>query len=234
MNIVLQKIYDFLAKIFLSFLDKVVVVEPDRPEQKYPMPEIVKVKGVKFKTHGRFRTRTGKAKGVLVHYTVSGRSANSAIGVLKYLASRGLGCPVMDEDGIIYVPENFDLLTDVAWHAGKSSWKGHSGMSQYLIGMEICCWGRLTPESKKRVTKLRRSPGRHNIAAGEYEPYTEAQEKALIGFILWLSKASPDFDLDFVCGHDEVSPGRKTDPGASLSKSMPELREYIASRLARE
>lgn len=231
MNIIIQSIWDFIRSVFLRLVKDKVITEPDRPTQKYPTPNFVVVPGVRFNKQGRFRTRSGKAKGVLVHYTVSGREARNAEGVLRYLAKRGLGCPVMDAYGTIYIPEGFDPLTDVAWHAGKSHYGGLSGMSRYLVGMEICNWGRLTPESKKRVSKMRRSPGKHNIVAGEYEPFTKEQEEALTGFILWVSKMSPDFDVNFVVGHDEVSPGRKTDPGASLSMSMPEYREYLKRRL---
>lgn len=231
MSEMLEKIYAILMKIFQMLSDK-VVVEPERLPTTFPRPDIVSVKGIKIKTQGRYRTPSGKAKGLVVHYTVSGRSADNAKGVLKYLADNGLGCMVMDEDGIIYVAENFDFMHDVAWHAGSSSYGGLTGLSRYCLGMEICNWGKLTPESKKRAKTMRKSTGRDNIVAGEYEPYTAAQEEALIAFILWYAQQSPDFSIDFVIGHDECAPGRKTDPGASLSMSMPEFRAHLKKRLA--
>lgn len=232
MNLLLEKIYNILMQIFQIVSDKVVVKEPDRPSPTYPQPSVVPVKGVKFNTHGFYRTKTGYAKGLVVHYTVSGRTPENAVGVLKYLAKQGLGCMVMDEDGTIYVAENFDFEKHVAWHAGTSTWKGLTGMSQYCMGMEICCWGRLTPESKKRAKTMRRSGGSENIVAGEYEPYTVEQEEALIAFILWYAKKNPEFDVEYLIGHDECAKGRKSDPGASLSMSMPTLRTLIKKRLA--
>lgn len=226
----MESVIAFLKKIFFLFLDQ-VLKEPDRPTEKYPRPDIIKVKGAKYKTQGNYRTKSGMAKGLVVHYTVSGKSDDSARAVVKYLARKGLGCAVMDEHGTIYVAENFDIEKDVAWHAGSSSWQGHTGMSRYCIGMEICNWGRLTPESRKRVSKMRKANPRHNIKAGDYEPYTPAQEEALVNFILWYKQINPDFDVDFVIGHDECAPTRKSDPGASLSKSMPEFREYLKKRL---
>lgn len=189
--------------------------EPERPSDPpkdfpYELPRIVVVRGVRYNTHGHFRTNSGNAKGLIVHYTVSGRTPQAAVGVVRYLAKKGLGCPVMDENGVIYVPEGFDLQRDVAWHAGKSSWKGLNGMSQYCIGMEICCLGRRKD--------------------GTFERYTAAQEEALINFILWQLDVNPDFEIDYVLGHDEVSPGRKTDPGKSLSWTMPEFREIIKQK----
>lgn len=58
-----------------------------------------------------------------------------------------------------------------------------------------------------------------NIAPGAYTPYTDAQFNALIAVMLWLRATYPrSFRLDRVYGHDEVSPGRKVDPGGSLGE----------------
>jgi hypothetical protein len=49
--------------------------------------------------------------------------------------------------------------------------------------------------------------------------------------VAWLHLNNPGvFSLDRVVGHDEVSPGRKTDPGAAIVHedkvlSMPEFRQ---------
>lgn len=198
--------------------------EPERasvaPKLNYTMPTIVRVPGVKFKTHGKYRTKTGNAKGLVVHYTVSGRTAKNARGVLAYLAKNGLGCMVMDEDGIIYIPENFNLQTDVAYHAGKSSWKGLSGMSYYCMGMEMCCWGKGSKVGPFRVIKKQTD----NRKVGTYQAYTAAQEKSLENFVLWQLDVNPEFDINFVAGHDEIAPLRKSDPGGSLSVGMPAFR----------
>jgi N-acetylmuramoyl-L-alanine amidase len=213
--------------------------EPERPNttpkdiedrEKYIIPEIVTVPGVRFKERGPYKTKTGQAMGLVVHYTVSGRTKNSAKAVLNSLAKRNLGCMVMDEDGVIYVPEKFDLKNDVAYHAGTSSWKGKSGISFYCMGMEICCWGKLDKTTKKYVDArdIRTSKGEDNIKSGEYQKYvTPAQEEALLNFILWQLDTNPEFKIEWVVGHDEVAPSRKSDPGASLSKSMPKYREML-------
>lgn len=60
-----------------------------------------------------------------------------------------------------------------------------------------------------------------NIAPGAYTPYTDAQFAALVAVMLWLRSTYPrSFRLDRVFGHDEVSPGRKVDPGAALGETM--------------
>lgn len=212
------------------------VEDSDRPDD--PMPEdfeagftepIIRiVKGVRYKSSGAFRTPSGKFSGLVVHYTVSGRTEKSARAVVSYLASKGLGCMVMDEDGIIYVPEGFDVFRTATAHAGASAWNGQRNLNQYFAGMEICCWGR-----GSKVGPFRESKGEANIVAGKYQTYTDAQERALTDFILWARAKNPEFKLDNVVGHDEVRTavgkrGDKQDPGASLSMTMPEYRAHLS------
>jgi N-acetylmuramoyl-L-alanine amidase len=218
------------------------ISEPDRPsvtpeiieeiQNPYIAPIIVQEPTVKYKTHGNYKTKTGNAKGVVVHYTVSG---NNPVSVMQSLAGRGLGCPVMDHFGVIHNAKDFDIQKDVAWHAGESKWQGVSGISQYCIGLEICNWGRLDKKTDPYVKEVneRSSKGFQNIVEGKYEQYTLAQEQALINFCLWQLKVNPEFSIDWVVGHDEIAPGRKFDPGASLSMSMPQFREKLKA-LARK
>jgi len=193
----------------------------------YEKPEFVVVKGVKFKDRGQYQTPSKMFSGLVVHYTVSGRKAANAISVLKYLAENNLGCMVMDEDGKIYIPEGFDVLFNWGYHAGVSRWNNSVGVSNIFAGMEICCWGR-----GSKVGPFRQSMGNGNIVRGIYQAYTEAQEKALRNFILWAKANNKEFNIDNVCGHDEVralagKPGDKQDPGASLSMTMPEFRNLL-------
>lgn len=193
----------------------------------YQLPEIVVVKDVKYKARGNYKTKSGMFSGLVVHYTVSGRKAANAISVVKYLAENGFGCMVMDEDGKIYIPEGFDIFTNWGKHAGISRWGSAVGVSDIFAGMEICCWGR-----GSRVGPFRQSNGNSNIVKGVYQTYTEAQEKSLKNFILWAKSKNKEFKIENVCGHDELRtqagmPGDKQDPGASLSVTMPELRNQL-------
>lgn len=214
---------------------KAEVEEPDRPSNPVPdnylkgieEPEIVIVKGVKFKERGAYKTPSGKFSGLVVHYTVSGRKASSARAVVSWLASQGYGCMVMDEDGKIYIPEGFDIFRSWNYHAGVSKWGNASGVSNIFAGMEICCWGRNSKEGPYRESK-----GEANIIAGKYQTYTEAQEKSLTNFILWARTKNPEFKIENVVGHDELrtaagKKGDKQDPGASLSMTMPSYRKHV-------
>ena len=67
-----------------------------------------------------------------------------------------------------------------------------------------------------------------NQKRGFYHVYTALQEKTLVDTLFWLKDQSPEvFSFNYVLGHDEVSPNRKSDPGAALSRTMPEFREYF-------
>jgi lysozyme family protein len=51
-----------------------------------------------------------------------------------------------------------------------------------------------------------------------------------VKLLLWLKGNQPDvFQFEFVLGHDEVSPGRKNDPGGALSVTLPQFRERLVS-----
>lgn len=199
---------------------------PHIDHDSFTAPKINIVKGVKYKTHGRFKTKSGNALGAVVHYTVSGRTALSAQGVVKYLAKEGLGCLVMDENGEFWAPEGYNYRRDVVYHAGSSSWNGKTGMSFYCIGLEICNWG---TDALKRGAKDVRviSTKTANQKPGTYQCYTEAQEKSLINFLKYEKATNPEFSFDLVIGHDECAPTRKSDPGGSLSMTMPELRTTL-------
>lgn len=198
----------------------------------FTQPEFVVVKGVRFKDRGNYNTPSGKFKGLTVHYAVSGNTADSAIGVIKYLASQGFGCMAMDKDGKIYIPENFDVLKSWGYHSGVSKWKGISSVSDKFAGMEICCWGLNSKVGPFRTVTTKEG----YVVAGKYQQYTEAQENSLINFCLWAKTVNPEFDFDYVAGHDELRKeagklGDKQDPGGSLSMTMPELRKLLTNKL---
>jgi N-acetylmuramoyl-L-alanine amidase len=73
-----------------------------------------------------------------------------------------------------------------------------------------------------------------NIQPNWYLPYSFDQFEALTNVALYLSKTFSTFSLDRVFGHDEVSPGRKNDPGGALANPaqqmmMSEFRTYLKS-----
>ena len=205
----------------------------------YDVPEIIEL-NIELKTHGKYLTETGQAKGLVVHFT-AGRFAEGrqdAFNTLSYLAKQGLGCLVLDIDGKLYKAKN-QALTEISFHAGESAYLGHKGMSRYCLGIEICNAGKLeddfkpwyggpaVPEDERREVTEQTA----NQKPGIYHKFSAAQEKTLIGFVLWQLDVNPEFSIDFVIGHDECAPERKNDPGASLSMTMPDFRAMIKTRI---
>jgi len=71
-----------------------------------------------------------------------------------------------------------------AWHAGTSSWDGRAACNDFSIGVELI--------------------------GAEFEPYAGAQYRTLVALQSALRSAYP---IRAVCGHSDIAPGRKTDPG---------------------
>jgi len=188
----------------------------------------------KARTRGSYPN--GYPMGAVVHYTAGRRSGLQQ--ELAYQAEQGYLYFVIDEDGNI--GQNFSL-DSWGYHAGASSYAGLSGrVSNELVGIEMQCAGMLKKQGSYYESWFGssvdsddvRSVGRNhaNQQAGHYQKYTTAQELALTRLLLWLHSNNSDvFSLDLVVGHDEVSPGRKQDPGGALSRTMPEYREYLKS-----
>lgn len=181
----------------------------------------------------------GYPKGAVIHFTAGRR--NGLGSAISYQVEQGYLFFVIDQDGNI--AQNFPL-DSWGYHAGQSSYPGLSGnVSDELVGIEIQCAGKLEKAGMAYKTWFGTSVDAVNVrhvAAntanqehGYYEKYTDAQEGALTRLILWLHSNNPEvFKLDYVVGHDEVSPGRKNDPGGALSMSMPEYRDFLKQQLA--
>jgi N-acetyl-anhydromuramoyl-L-alanine amidase len=71
-----------------------------------------------------------------------------------------------------------------AWHAGVSSWHGRAGCNDFSIGIEL--------------------------EGSDFEPFSSAQYASLNVVLRAIKSTYPIVD---VCGHCDVAPGRKTDPG---------------------
>lgn len=215
-----------------------IPVDPVKPEPQTPVigngdlwyP--LAVKGTGMKMQGEYRK--GYPEGAVVHFT-AGRcdTEQEAKDSLSWGIGEGYMFFVIGPTGVVY--QNFPL-SHWGHHAGSSSHPDlGSSVSKYLVGIEVACAGRVDDNGKAWFNKyypserLRTVKASGNRQAGTYVKYTEAQEKALRDLLVWLHKNNPSvFKIDLILGHDEVSPGRKNDPGGSLSVTMPELRNEIA------
>lgn len=236
----LERIIALLEKIFASSEKPRPDTPPENPitipvEIKNITPTIIKL-NVSWQKK-KFITKSKMPMGLIVHYTVSGRTEDSAKNVVGYFSDtpKKLGyqvaCPVMSESGKIYIPNDWDVLKDCNNNAGPSQWKGITNLSQRFLGIELCNWGLLDSKTTKFVSEVdkRVTTKRDNIKAGVYQKYTLDQETSLINLCFYLKKVCPEFSFDNVVGHDEIATpiGRKSDPGGSLSMTMPNFRNYL-------
>lgn len=74
-----------------------------------------------------------------------------------------------------------------AWHAGASQWRGRPHCNDFSIGIEL--------------------EGCDDVA------FAQAQYRVLAPLVRALARRYPIAD---VCGHSDVAPGRKTDPGPAF------------------
>jgi hypothetical protein len=181
------------------------------------------------KTRGSYAR--GYPVGAIVHFT-AGRRSGLAAGMEEQVRNKYLYF-VIDAEGKI--GQNFSL-DSWGYHAGPSSYPGlGEGVSTHLVGIEIQAAGMLTktgstfktwfgesvPASEVRTIARKTE----NQQPGPYQKYTAAQEASLLRLLRWLKSNNPEvFQFKYVLGHDEVSPGRKNDPGGALSMTMPDLR----------
>lgn len=81
----------------------------------------------------------------------------------------------------------FVPLTERAWHAGASSYRGQENCNDYSIGIEL--------------------EGTDDLA------YTDKQYQSLVSLITLFQGAYPGITRDRIVGHSTIAPERKTDPG---------------------
>jgi len=84
---------------------------------------------------------------------------------------------------------------DRAWHAGVSRWRGRERCNDFSIGIEL--------------------------EGTDTGPFTAAQYRQLARLVRTLAARYPLRDL---AGHNDIAPGRKTDPGAGFDWSRLERR----------
>ena len=155
---------------------------------------------------------------LVMHYT-AGSSAKSAIDWLCNPASKASAHLVIGRDGSVtqLVPFNRQ-----AWHAGRSQWQGRTGLNQYSIGIELdnagilsgvpgkwrTAWGAAIKD--KDVLEL---PHKFDGVVRGWHTYTSAQLDTAREVAALLVA---EYALKDVIGHDDIAPGRKTDPGPAF------------------
>lgn len=194
--------------------------------------DLLKVRSGKFQDEGRVRLVGTKKKSagknskrfVVVHYTAH----DNFEGDVKQLstADAKVSCHlVIGRDGEITQIGSFD---DILWHAGPSKWKGVNGLNSHSIGIELTNPGYMDITSNAYVTWYGKRYLKSNTPDSFVEAkhpsvgsatkgwlrYSRKQIEALIHVVASLKKAYPS--IEEVVGHEQISPGRKQDPGLGI------------------
>lgn len=169
---------------------------------------------VKDKDDGSFR----ELDTIILHYTAGG-TTSSAVKTLKDPSVKSCAHVVVGRAGEMTQLIPFNLIT---WHAGESKWQNRVGMNKYSIGIEIVNWGPLDDLGGKFTswtgTKIsdadvKRAVHRNESITRCWHTYTEVQIKTVIS-LCKLLKAT--YGIKYILGHEEISPGRKQDPGPAF------------------
>lgn len=84
----------------------------------------------------------------------------------------------------------FVRFGDRAWHAGVSSFDGRDNCNDYSIGIEL--------------------------EGTDHQPYSDCQYEVLAAVTRALQICYPALTDERITGHEQIAPGRKTDPGPAF------------------
>lgn len=156
---------------------------------------------------------------LVMHYTAGGSALNS----VRAVRDRGLSAHLfVDRDGSIIQTVPFNRR---AFHAGPSQWRGHVGLNTCAIGIEIANLGWFDQKTEAGWTRsgLGRSFSAAEVMIAAHrnggpvmgwEIFPEPQMQAVAILTATLRAAYPA--IQDVVGHDDISPGRKQDPGPAF------------------
>lgn len=152
---------------------------------------------------------------------VANFTAMPARGVESYFEGdvRASAHLLIRRDGSVTQLVPFDI---VAFHAGQSEWKGLRSLNGHSIGIEMENLGLLKQREgtwyfgetmRVPADSVERYAGSNGRVAG-WHAYTDAQIQTFFQVSCALRRAYPT--IEDVVGHEDISPGRKIDPGPAF------------------
>ena len=160
-----------------------------------------------------------KPQYLVIHYTGSA-NPQSTIDWFLNLQSQVSAHLLIARNGSI---TQFAPFNKITWHAGKSQWKGLSGLNRFAVGIELVNAGKLIKNGSSWRSQLDRTlikNGEVMVAAHKnetttngWQEYSGRQLESAIEVSTLLVRTYNLFD---VVGHDEISPFRKSDPGPAF------------------
>ncbi|HAY27716.1 MAG TPA: N-acetylmuramoyl-L-alanine amidase [Candidatus Accumulibacter phosphatis] len=160
---------------------------------------------------------------LVLHYT-AGRSLESSVESLCTRKPQGNASAhiVLGRDGRIVQLAPFNIVT---WHAGVSQWAGLVGLNSHSIGVEMdnagllkrigsqyqAWFGKAYPEDEVLL-----AAHRNGGPVSPWHTYSEVQIERAIELADLLVE---HYGLKDVLGHEDIAPGRKSDPGPAFPLS---------------
>ncbi|MCF7886556.1 MAG: N-acetylmuramoyl-L-alanine amidase [Candidatus Marinimicrobia bacterium] len=164
------------------------------------------------------KLKNGVPDTIVIHYT-SGGSVEGAISTLCNPIIKASAHLVIGRDKSITQLVNFDTI---AWHAGRSSYKGRNSFNNFSIGIEIDNAGKLEKSEAGYVAWFGRNyqskdvikaVHRNQSESTYWHKYTEDQIELVFEICEELIKTYP---IELIVGHEEIAPSRKIDPGPAF------------------
>ena len=155
---------------------------------------------------------------LVIHYT-AGRNAESSVNWLTNPKSNASAHLVIGRDGSVTQLVPFDTA---AWHAGVSSWHGLNGLNNYSVGIELDNAGKLMRHANRWRAWFGADYDEDDVIVAthknESEPcgwhlYTPEQIEVALEASLIIMK---HYGIRDIIGHEDISPGRKSDPGPAF------------------
>lgn len=165
---------------------------------------------------GKFKD--GDLQYIVIHYT-AGANRKSSVRSLSKKDRVVSAHVVIGRDGITSQLVPFDTI---AFHAGKSEWDGKTGLNKFSIGIEMDNPGRLNEKGSEFLTSFKAKVDPSNVMKAVHRnekketlwhTYTDEQIETCKKLCQDLIQ---QYDIKQVVGHEEISPGRKIDPGPAF------------------
>lgn len=163
--------------------------------------------------------KSGQPDTIIIHYTAGSSAESSA----KYLSKADVAASahlVLGRKGEIFQLVPFNT---VAWHAGRSSHEGRSGFNNFSIGIEIDNAGVLEKAGEEYkawfgtnypASEVIQAQHRNEDFLRYWQTFTEKQIETIEELCNCLIKKYPN--ISQILGHEEISVGRKKDPGPAF------------------
>lgn len=187
---------------------------------------------------------------LVIHFT-GGSSASSSVDYMLKPKSKVSAHLVIGRNGEVTQLLPFNVI---AWHAGQSSFAGRKQFNNYAIGIELDNAGQLDIDengeyvswfgkryhpddvfvesshssSKDRSGLKNNSDLQENLSAHSstyWHRYSEVQLQRTFDLCRLLCNT---YHINYVLGHEEISPGRKFDPGPAFP--LRQLRAFLTQQ----